>query len=95
MVAILKHVGTANWDRETLNLSLNTPASCSEGVARNAVWAGSLARVYMLKLLHDAFIFFYIFVQFKGTQTAKIFAEPTLYWTNVVIHITNCPPVDF
>jgi hypothetical protein len=29
MVAILKHVGTADWDRERLNMSVNTPASCS------------------------------------------------------------------
>jgi hypothetical protein len=29
MVAILKHVGTADWDRERLNMSVNTPASWS------------------------------------------------------------------
>ena len=30
MVAILKHVGTTEWDRERLNMSVNTPARCSE-----------------------------------------------------------------
>jgi hypothetical protein len=29
MVAILKHVGTADWDRVRLNMSVNTPASWS------------------------------------------------------------------
>ena len=29
VVAILKHVGTADWNRERLNMSVNTPASWS------------------------------------------------------------------
>ena len=38
MVALLKHVGTADWDRD-----------CSEEGDRDAVWAGSLARVNTFK----------------------------------------------
>ena len=38
MVAILKHVGTADWDRERLNMSVNTPASCSSHTLRR--WLG-------------------------------------------------------
>ena len=34
MVAILKHVGTADWDRERLNMSVNTPASWSAHALR-------------------------------------------------------------
>jgi hypothetical protein len=34
MVAILKHVGTADWDRERLNISINTPASWSAHALR-------------------------------------------------------------
>ena len=30
MVVILKQVGTADWDRERLNLAVNTPTSWSE-----------------------------------------------------------------
>jgi hypothetical protein len=37
MVAILKHVGTADWYRERLNMSVNA--------ARDAVWDSSLVRV--------------------------------------------------
>ena len=35
---ILKHVGTADWDRERLNMSVNTPASWSAHVLR--MWLG-------------------------------------------------------
>ena len=47
MGALLKHVGTADWDRDWLNMSVNTPASWSAArdAARDAVWAGSLARI--------------------------------------------------
>ena len=50
MVAILKHVGMAGCDRERLNMSVNRPAgwrvyACSEDVARDAIWAGNLAKV--------------------------------------------------
>ena len=34
MVAILKHVGSADWDREGLNMSVNTPASWSAHALR-------------------------------------------------------------
>ena len=27
MLALLKHVGTADWDKDGLNMSVNTPAS--------------------------------------------------------------------
>ena len=44
-------MGTADWDRERLNMSVNTPAcwSCSEDAAGDAVWAGSLATVNTFK----------------------------------------------
>jgi hypothetical protein len=44
MVAILKHVGTVDWERERLNMSVNT---CSDDAARDA----SLARVNTIKCL--------------------------------------------
>jgi hypothetical protein len=50
MVYILKQVGAADWDRERLNMSVNTPASCSEDAARDAIWAGSPARVNTLTM---------------------------------------------
>ena len=53
MVDILKQVGIADWDREIWNMSVSTPASWSEGAARNAVWAGSLARVSTLKMSYS------------------------------------------
>ena len=34
MVALLKHVGTADWYRERLNMSINTPASRSADALR-------------------------------------------------------------
>ena len=34
MVALLKHVGTADWDRDGLNMSVNTPASWSVDALR-------------------------------------------------------------
>ena len=34
MVAILKHVVTADWDKERLNMSVNTPASWSAHALR-------------------------------------------------------------
>ena len=44
MVAILKHVGTADWDGQLV-------CACSEDAARDAFWAGSLARVNAFKCL--------------------------------------------
>ena len=47
MVAILKHVGTADWDRERLNKSVKHTSqlvcACSEDAARDAVWAGIIS----------------------------------------------------
>jgi hypothetical protein len=37
-VATLKYVGTANWNRERLNMPVNTPASWSAHVLR--MWRG-------------------------------------------------------
>jgi hypothetical protein len=51
MVATLKNVGTADWDRERLNMSVNTPSSCSEEAVKDAVWAGNLARLNTFKCL--------------------------------------------
>ena len=34
MLAILKHVGTADWDRDRLNMSINKPASWSAHALR-------------------------------------------------------------
>ena len=34
MVALLKHVGTADWDKDLLNMSVNTPASWSAHALR-------------------------------------------------------------
>ena len=57
-MANLKHLGTADWDRERSNMYVNTPASWSahalktgDGDAGDAVWAGRLARVSTLKCL--------------------------------------------
>jgi hypothetical protein len=59
-VAILKHVGTTDWDRKRLNTSVNgTLLTCSEDAARahaprtqlGTIWAGSLSRVNTLKCL--------------------------------------------
>ena len=53
MVAILKHVGTADWDRGEIEyICKNTSqlvCSCSEDTAIDAVWADSLARVNTFK----------------------------------------------
>ena len=38
MVAILKHLGTTDWDVERLNMSVNTPASWSAHAVRT--WLG-------------------------------------------------------
>jgi hypothetical protein len=38
MVAILKHVGTEDWDRNLLNMSVKTPASWSAHALRT--WLG-------------------------------------------------------
>ena len=40
----MKHVGTADWDREHKHTS-QLVCACSEDVARDGVWASSLARV--------------------------------------------------
>ena len=54
MVDLLKQVGTADWIRERLNMSVHyrqLVCACSEDKARDAVWAWSLAKVNMLKCL--------------------------------------------
>ena len=48
---ILKQVGTADWDRERLNMSLNTPASWSAHALRTQLIILSGLRVNMLKCL--------------------------------------------
>ena len=52
-VTFLKHVGIEHWDRDWLNMSVNTisqlVSACTEDAARDAVWAGSLARLNMFK----------------------------------------------
>jgi hypothetical protein len=37
MMAILKHVGTTDWDGERLNMSVNTPASWSTHALRTCL----------------------------------------------------------
>jgi hypothetical protein len=53
MVAILKHVGTADWDMDwdeyVRKYTSQLVCACSEDVARDAVWAGSLARFNTFK----------------------------------------------
>jgi hypothetical protein len=53
MVAILKHVGTADWDREQLNMSIEYTSqlvcASSGDAAKDAVSASSLERVNTLK----------------------------------------------
>jgi hypothetical protein len=55
IVDILKQVRTADWDRESLNMSVKHSSqlvcACSEDAARDVIWAGSLARVNTLKCL--------------------------------------------
>ena len=56
MVGTLKQVGTADWDRERFNVSVNKHFSqlvsaCCENVARDVVWTGRLVRVNTFKCL--------------------------------------------
>ena len=49
-MALLKHVGTADWDKEYVRKYTNQlVCTCSEDAAGDAVWAGSLARVNTFK----------------------------------------------
>ena len=50
MVALLKHVGTADWDRDGL------VCACSEIAVRDAVWAGNLARVNTFKMFYSRWL---------------------------------------
>ena len=51
----MKQVGTADWDRERLNMfvkhSSQLVCTCSEDAARDSICAGSTARFNMLKYL--------------------------------------------
>jgi hypothetical protein len=52
MVAILKHVGTADWDRERLNMPVNTLASLSaEDAARDFYFLFYLYLTRQVKIL--------------------------------------------
>ena len=53
MVALLEHVGTADWDKVLIEYvrkhTGQLVCACSEGAAGDAVWAWSLARVDTFK----------------------------------------------
>jgi hypothetical protein len=51
MVALLKHVGTADWNRDWLNMSINTPVSWSVHTPRTPARDAVLRVLTLLNVL--------------------------------------------